>query len=115
VKFNGERHYLNEHLFASLRRARHLIAAWRDDYSNHRTNTSLDGLTRLGIESDQSCTKTETGPPERGEPARRIVLTTSFIASRTQCGDDVTGIEAVAYPGLQLDQLACLESRELPP
>ena len=36
---------LNEHLFSSLRDARHLIAAWRDDYNHHRPHTSLDGLT----------------------------------------------------------------------
>jgi putative transposase len=36
---------LNEHLFTSLRHARHLIAAWRDDYNHHRPHTSLDGLT----------------------------------------------------------------------
>jgi putative transposase len=27
---------LNDHLFAGLRHARHLIAAWRDDYNYHR-------------------------------------------------------------------------------
>ena len=36
---------LNEHLFANLRHARHLIAAWRDDYTHHRPHPSLDGLT----------------------------------------------------------------------
>jgi len=36
---------LNEHLFDSLRHARQLIAAWRDDYNRHRPHTSLDGLT----------------------------------------------------------------------
>jgi len=36
---------LNEHLFAGLRHARQLIAAWRDDYNHHRPHTSLDGLT----------------------------------------------------------------------
>lgn len=36
---------LNEHLFDTLRHARHLIAAWRDDYNHHRPHTSLDGLT----------------------------------------------------------------------
>jgi len=36
---------LNEHLFPTLRHARHLIAAWRDDYNNHRPHSSLDGLT----------------------------------------------------------------------
>lgn len=36
---------LNEHLFSSLRNARHLIAAWRDDYNHHRPHTSLEGLT----------------------------------------------------------------------
>lgn len=25
--------------------ARHLVAAWRDDYNRHRTHSSLDGLT----------------------------------------------------------------------
>jgi putative transposase len=36
---------LNEHLFAGLRHARQLIAAWRDDYNHLRPHTSLDGLT----------------------------------------------------------------------
>jgi putative transposase len=36
---------LNEHMFWSLRHARHLIAAGRDDYTLHRPHTSLDGLT----------------------------------------------------------------------
>ena len=36
---------LNEHLFPNLRHARHLIAAWRCDYKNHRPDSSLDGLT----------------------------------------------------------------------
>src|SRR6056297_2379288 len=36
---------LNEHLFPTLRHARHLIAAWREDYNNHRPHSSLDGLT----------------------------------------------------------------------
>ena len=36
---------LNEHLFANLRHARLLIAAWREDYNHHRPHTSLDGLT----------------------------------------------------------------------
>lgn len=26
-------------------KARHLIAAWRDDYNHHRLHSSLDGLT----------------------------------------------------------------------
>ena len=36
---------LNEHLFANLHHACHLISAWRDDYNHHRPHTSLDGLT----------------------------------------------------------------------
>ena len=36
---------LNEHLFPNLRHARHLIAAWRDDYNHHRPHSSLDGLS----------------------------------------------------------------------
>jgi putative transposase len=36
---------LNEHLFSILRHARHLIAAWRDDYNHHRPHTSLEGIT----------------------------------------------------------------------
>ena len=36
---------LNEHLFSSLRHARQLIAAWRDDYNHHRPHTSLDGFS----------------------------------------------------------------------
>ena len=45
--FNGRMRdeCLNEHLFDSLRHARHLIAAWRDDYNHHRPHSSLDGLT----------------------------------------------------------------------
>jgi len=45
--FNGRlrEECLNEHLFANLRHARGLIAAWRDDYNHHRPHTSLDGLT----------------------------------------------------------------------
>ncbi len=39
---------LNEHLFANLRHARHLSAAWRDDYNHHRPHSSLDGLTPRG-------------------------------------------------------------------
>lgn len=39
------KHGLNEHLFQSLRHARHLIAAWRDDHTHHRPHTSLDALT----------------------------------------------------------------------
>jgi len=37
--------HLNEHLFANMRHARSLIAAWRDNYNHHRPHTSLDGLT----------------------------------------------------------------------
>jgi len=36
---------LNEHLFAALRHARHLIAAWRDDDNHHRPHSSIDGFT----------------------------------------------------------------------
>lgn len=36
---------LNEHLFPTLRHARYLIAAWRDDYNHHRPHSRLDGLT----------------------------------------------------------------------
>ena len=36
---------MNEHLFANLRHARDLIAAWREDYNHHRPHSSLDGLT----------------------------------------------------------------------
>jgi hypothetical protein len=45
--FNGRMRdeCLNEHLFDSLRHARRLIAAWRDDYNQHRLHTSLGGLT----------------------------------------------------------------------
>jgi putative transposase len=41
-----------------LRHARHLIAAWRDDYNHHRPHTSLEGLTprqyRNRSEKDQT-------------------------------------------------------------
>lgn len=48
-RFNGRLRddCLNEHLFANLRHAQHLIHAWRDDYNHHRPHTSLDGLTPL--------------------------------------------------------------------
>jgi len=36
---------LNEHLFDSLRDARRLISAWRNDFNYHRPHTSLAGLT----------------------------------------------------------------------
>lgn len=36
---------LNEHVFDTLRHARGLIAAWRDDYNNNRPHTGLGGLT----------------------------------------------------------------------
>lgn len=36
---------LNEHLFTGLRHAGHMIAAWRDEYNQHRPHTSFDGLT----------------------------------------------------------------------
>jgi len=36
---------LNEHLFGSLREARHIIEAWRIDYNTDRPHTSLSGLT----------------------------------------------------------------------
>ena len=45
--FNGRmrEECLNEHLFPSLRHARRMIAAWRNDYNHHRPHSSLDGLT----------------------------------------------------------------------
>ena len=45
--FNGRMRdeCLNEHLFDTLRHARHLIAAWHDDYNRHRPHSSLGGLT----------------------------------------------------------------------
>ncbi|WP_245820737.1 integrase core domain-containing protein, partial [Flavimaricola marinus] len=45
--FNGRRRdeSLNERLFPTLRHARQLIAAWRDDYNHHRPHSSLDGRT----------------------------------------------------------------------
>ncbi len=53
---------LNGHLFSSLRHARHLIAAWRDDYNHHRPRTSLDGLTPQEFlnrsEKDQTTNRT---------------------------------------------------------
>jgi putative transposase len=36
---------LNEHLFGSLKEARHTIEAWRIDYNTTRPHTSLSGLT----------------------------------------------------------------------
>ena len=45
--FNGRMRdeCLNEHLFDTLRHARHLIAAWRDGYNLNRPHSSLGGLT----------------------------------------------------------------------
>ena len=45
--FNGRMRdeLLNEHLFDSLRHARTLVAAWRDDFNHHRPHSSLAGLT----------------------------------------------------------------------
>ncbi|MBP0485222.1 IS3 family transposase, partial [Sagittula salina] len=45
--FNGRMRdeLLNEHLFDTLRHARNLVAAWRDDFNHHRPHSSLDGLT----------------------------------------------------------------------
>jgi len=41
--FNGRMRdeLLNEHLFDTLRHARKLVAAWRDDFSHHRPHSSL--------------------------------------------------------------------------
>ena len=39
---------LNEPLFDSLRHARNLVAAWRDDVTHHRAHSSLAGLTPWG-------------------------------------------------------------------
>lgn len=58
--FNGRMRdeCLNEHLFETLRHARNLIAAWRDDYNHHRPHSSLQGLTprafRNRSEEDQN-------------------------------------------------------------
>jgi len=45
--FNGRMRdeCLNGHLFDSLRHARNLVAAWRNDFNNHRPHSSLAGLT----------------------------------------------------------------------
>lgn len=45
--FNGRMRdeLLNEHLFDTLRHARNLVAAWRDDFNHHRPHSSLAGLT----------------------------------------------------------------------
>ncbi|HHS94319.1 MAG TPA: transposase, partial [Rhodobacterales bacterium] len=34
----------NEHLFDTLRHARYLLAAWRNDFNHHRPHSSLAGL-----------------------------------------------------------------------
>lgn len=45
-KFGGMRdECLNEHLFDSLRHARNLVAAWRNDFNHHRPHSSLAGMT----------------------------------------------------------------------
>ncbi len=38
---------LNEHLFDTLRHARHLLAAWRRDYNERRPHSSLGDLTPM--------------------------------------------------------------------
>ena len=45
--FNGRMRdeLLTEHLFDSLRHARNLVAAWRDDFNHHRPDSSLAGMT----------------------------------------------------------------------
>ena len=45
--FNGRMRdeCLNEHLFDSLRHARNLVAAWRNDFNHHRPHSSLAGMT----------------------------------------------------------------------
>lgn len=45
--FNGRMRdeLLNEQLFDTLRHARNLVAAWRDDFNDHRPHSSLAGLT----------------------------------------------------------------------
>ncbi len=45
--FNGRMRdeCLNEHLFDSLRHARSLVAAWRNDFNHNRPHSSLAGLT----------------------------------------------------------------------
>ena len=45
--FNGRMRdeLLNEHLFDTLRHARYLVAAWRNDFNHHRPHSSLAGLT----------------------------------------------------------------------
>lgn len=47
----------DEEIFANLRHARHLIAAWCDDYNNHRPHSSLYGLTRGSITKSLKRTK----------------------------------------------------------
>ena len=51
--FNGRMRdeQLNEHLFDSLRHARNLVAAWRDDFNHHRPHSSLAGLTPAEYDS----------------------------------------------------------------
>ena len=46
ASFNGRLRdeCLSEHQFPSLRHARHLIAAWRDDHNHQHPHSSLDGL-----------------------------------------------------------------------
>jgi putative transposase len=49
---------LNEHLFSSLRHARHLIAAWRDDYTNIPPRTRGSSASPSGSSSTgQQATK----------------------------------------------------------
>jgi putative transposase len=45
--FNGRMRdeLLNKHIFDSLRHARNLVAAWRDDFNHHRPDSSLAGMT----------------------------------------------------------------------
>ena len=50
---------LNEHLFATLRNARHPVATWRDDYNHHRPHSSPStGSPRGSITNGQTRAKT---------------------------------------------------------
>ncbi len=44
--FAAENAMLNKQLFPSLRNARHLIAARRDDYNHRRPHASLEGFAQ---------------------------------------------------------------------
>jgi putative transposase len=76
---------LNAHLFAGLRHARQLIAAWRDDYNHHRPQTNPDGLTPREhfdrSETDRTRNRLDfRARTMRGSGSRELAMTAKFAA-----------------------------------